>query len=46
MKKQKERYIIYANEEYLNRLFNVQGAETTEEQDKIRYQTFTRVNYT
>ena len=44
MKKQKERYIIYANEEYLNRLFNAQGAETTEEQDKIRYQIFTRIN--
>ena len=44
MKKQKERYIIYANEEYLNRLFNVQGAETTEEQEKIRYQIFTRIN--
>ena len=44
MRKQKERYIIYVNEEYLKRLFNEQGAETSDEQEKIRYQIFTRIN--
>ena len=44
MKKQKERYIIYANEEYFKRLFNKHGAETLKEQEKIRYEIFTMVN--
>ena len=44
MKKQKERYITYVNEEYLKRLLNEYGAETLEEQEKIRHQIFTKVN--
>ena len=44
MKKQKERYITYVNEEYFKRLFNEYGAETLEEQEKIRHQIFTKVN--
>lgn len=44
MKKQKERYIIYVNEEYLERLFREQVAETSEEKEKIRHQIYTAVN--
>ena len=39
-----KKYITYVNEEYLKRLFNEYGAETLEEQEKIRHQIFTKVN--
>ena len=42
--KKKDKYIIYIHQEYLNRLYKSNGAETMEQQENVRYEMFNTIS--